>query len=559
MRTYLLLALLAFSIACGKQSGVESSTEEAPEAPFMWENATVYFMLADRFNNGDPSNDVNFDRTEETAVMRGFQGGDIKGITQKINEGYFDDLGVTAIWMNPLVEQIKGLVDEGTGGTYGFHGYWARDWTSLDPNFGTMNELKEMVEAAHAHGIRILLDVVANHTGPVTDIDNVWPEEWVRTSPKCDFETWDGTVKCTLVENLPDILTESDDAVELPPFLIEKWKAEGRYDQEMQELDSFFEKTGLPRAPRFYIFKWLVDYVRELGIDGFRVDTTKHTEAGIWEELRKLADEALDAWRAENSDAKLDDQDFYMVGEVYNYAIQHGRNYTYDGDTLVDFYANGFKALINFSLKWEAQQKPADEFFSAYAQTLNEGDLKGYSVLNYMSSHDDGNPYDPMREKPFETANFLLLAPGASQIYYGDETARILNFEGAQGDAHLRTFMNWEDLKNNSIQNGYSIQDVLEHYQKLGTFKKEHPALGAGYHEQIEESPYTFKRTLRKENYEDVLVVVMEPNIKEANVSGAFEDGTKVKNHYTGEESVVEGGKASFKQDSRLLLIEKVQ
>ena len=85
--------------------------------------------------------------------------------------------------MTPIVEQIHVGTDEGTGYTYGFHGYWISDWTAIDPNFGTKDDLKNLVETAHNNGIRILLDAVINHTGPVTDIDPVWPSEWVRTQP----------------------------------------------------------------------------------------------------------------------------------------------------------------------------------------------------------------------------------------------------------------------------------------------------------------------------------------------------------------------------------------
>ena len=87
------------------------------------------------------------------------------GITEKIREGYFTELGINAIWFTPVVEQIHGDTDEGTGNTYAYHGYWARDWTTLDPNFGTYQDLEELVETAHEHGIRILMDVVINHTG----------------------------------------------------------------------------------------------------------------------------------------------------------------------------------------------------------------------------------------------------------------------------------------------------------------------------------------------------------------------------------------------------------
>ena len=86
--------------------------------------------MTDRFNNGDTSNDINFERNKETGILRGFEGGDIIGITQKIEDGYFNKLGINAIWFTPIVEQIHGSVDEGTGNSYGYHGYWAKDWTA---------------------------------------------------------------------------------------------------------------------------------------------------------------------------------------------------------------------------------------------------------------------------------------------------------------------------------------------------------------------------------------------------------------------------------------------
>ncbi|NNC71242.1 MAG: alpha-amylase, partial [Flavobacteriaceae bacterium] len=211
-----LLFLLLFSISCSQK---KENVNKVPIAqntgiPFSWEAANIYFLLTDRFYNGDESNDVNFERNRETAVLRGFEGGDIKGITQKINEGYFNDLGINAIWMTPVVEQIHDGTDEGTGYTYGYHGYWTKDWTAIDPNFGTKEDLQALVRTAHKNGIRILLDAVINHTGPVTEQDPVWPDSWVRTSPKCAFDSYENTIVCTLVENLPDIKTESNEAVE---------------------------------------------------------------------------------------------------------------------------------------------------------------------------------------------------------------------------------------------------------------------------------------------------------------------------------------------------------
>ena len=181
MKKYAFIAILFVAItSCSEKNQEEDKTSKNSETPFVWENANIYFLLTDRFNNGDISNDINFKRNNETGILRGFEGGDIIGITKKIEDGYFNKLGINAIWFTPIVEQIHGDVDEGTGSTYGFHGYWAKDWTALDPNFGTKEDLKELVEIAHKNGIRIVLDGVINHTGPVTEKDSVWPEEWVR-------------------------------------------------------------------------------------------------------------------------------------------------------------------------------------------------------------------------------------------------------------------------------------------------------------------------------------------------------------------------------------------
>ncbi|MBP8085030.1 MAG: alpha-amylase, partial [Cloacibacterium sp.] len=269
MKKIVMLSAFAFLASC---TSVQNTT---PSEPFAWEGANLYFLVTDRFNNGDLKNDVNFNRTEKAAVLRGFEGGDLRGIIQKIDEGYFKKLGINAIWMTPIVEQIHGATDEGTGKTYGFHGYWAKDWTVLDPNFGTEKDLKELVEKAHKQGIRIVLDAVINHTGPTTNLDETYPMTWVRTEPQCKYNNYENFTACTLVANLPDVLTESNEKAGLPTLLEKKWRKEGRYEKEMSELNEFFVKTGYPRAPKYYIMKWLSDYVREFGIDGYRVDTVK--------------------------------------------------------------------------------------------------------------------------------------------------------------------------------------------------------------------------------------------------------------------------------------------
>ena len=522
------------------------------KTPFVWESATVYFIVTDRFNNGDKTNDQTYNRNKPTGKLRSFEGGDIRGIIQKLDEGYFTNLGINVLWLTPVVEQIHDGVDEGTGFTYGFHGYWTRDWTALDPSFGTRKDLAELVQKAHARGIRILLDAVINHTGPVTAEDSVFPNDWVRTSPKCTYKSYDTYINCTLVENLPDVLTESNENVELPSFLINKWKKEGRYDKEMASLDAFFKKTGYPRAPKYYIMKWLSDYITDFGIDGYRVDTVKHTNEDVWADFKKVCDMAFAEYKKNNPKKVLDANPFFTVGEVYGYNIGGKKFYDF-GDKKVNYYENGFTSLINFDFRNEAKMS-YKELFSKYSNIL-QNDLKGNTVMNYVSSHDDGWPFDKKREKPFESGTKLLLAPGISQVYYGDESARSLDIEGTQGDATLRSFMNWDEITSKS-----ETKEILTHWQKLGLFRKNHPAIGAGVHAQISATPYVFSRVLTKRKFTDKIVVGLdlEKGQKTIPVGTIFENGTKVKDSYSGKTATVTKGNVTINSDFGIVLLEKL-
>ena len=562
-RLLVLVLVLAFLNSCKLErkeaiiqpeiAAIESEPEIKETIPFVWEGANIYFLLTDRFYNGNKDNDVNFERTNETGPLRGFMGGDLEGITQKIEEGYFTDLGINAIWFTPVVEQIHGDTDESTGNTYGYHGYWTKDWTTLDPNFGTKKELERLVKTAHKKGIRILMDVVLNHTGPSTAEDPLWPEEWVRTGPICEFTTYENTTACTLVKNLPDIHTESNKTVELPDALLAKWKDEGRLSTELDELQLFFDRTGYPRAPRFYIIKWLTDYVNDLGIDGFRVDTVKHVNENAWSELYKEASAAFEAWKKKHPNDVLDDNSFYMVGEAYGYNISSGRQFDF-GDKKVDYFDHGFKSLINFELKNDADND-YETIFKKYSSILHTK-LNGKSVLNYLTSHDDNSPYDQDRKKPIRAANVLLLTPGASQVYYGDESSRDLTIEGTNGDATLRSFMNWEDL--DSLPN---TMNTLLHWQKLGKFRRNHPAIGAGKHKRLAKKPYVFSRTYISDDFKDKVVVGLDlPKGKKSLwVKGFFGDGTKLYDTYSDTFIEVQNGKANFESEYDIALLELVQ
>jgi alpha-amylase len=526
--------------AATPRRGEESVAAAAPVA--FWNSATVYFLLTDRFANGDTTNDHAAGRAHDGVLLRNFEGGDLKGVLQKLEEGYFDSLGVDAIWLTPFVEQIHGSVDEGTGRTYGYHGYWTRDWTAVDPALGTKDDLRAVVNAAHRRGIRVLMDAVINHTGPVTPQDPAWPADWVRSGPNCTYRDYATNVSCTLVATLPDVLTDRNEPVELPPALVAKWEREGRLARERTELDAFFRRTGYPRAPRYYVIKWLTDWVRELGFDGYRVDTAKHFE--------REAERAFADWKRAHPRQVLDSLPFYMVGEVYGWEPSQGREYPY-GDRTADFFANGYDGLINFGFKREIAG-PLDEVYTRYAATLRTGALRGEAILNYISSHDDAGPYDRDRSNPFGAGTRLLLAPGGAQIYYGDELARPLHVAGARGDANLRSPMNWGDLAGTG-----TTTEILRHWRKLGQFRRAHPAVGAGAHRLLQAEPYVFSRTLQVDGRVDRVVVALDQGggAKTIPVLDVFPDGTELTDAYSGVQATVRNGAISLTTASGLVLL----
>jgi alpha-amylase len=550
------LLAAALGISALAPTAGNAASPGAQVDPF-WKKAVVYFLMTDRFANGDPSNDESAGRKKDADLLRGFEGGDLKGVTAKLREGYFDALGVDAIWTTPVIENVYGFVEEGDyGKTYAYHGYWPLDWTAVDPNFGDEAAFAEFVAAAHDRGIRVIVDVIVNHAGAPTATDPVWPESWVRRGPACTYKTYAESVPCELSFTLQDIKTESDAPVALPEFLVAKWKAEGRLANELAELDVFFTRTGYPRAPKYYIVKWLTDWVRDYGVDGFRADTAKHVDPEIWLAVKKEAEIAIAEWRSKNPRRIAPDRDFYMVGEVFNYgldgfsqAVDGGRAYDY-GDRQVDFYDYGFDALINMGFPTQAE-RPARELFATLARELETGPHRGMATLNYVTSHDDMKPFDPERVRTFESATKLMLAPGAAQIFYGDEVGRDLTVEGTRGDATLRSAFDWTAAKEPAAE------ALLAHWRKLGVFRKAHPAVGAGLHRELSTAPFVFSRTLEGDVEDRVVVAVdLKPGKSQTLPVGAvFADGQVVIDHYAGAETTVKNGRVKVRKTGSVVLL----
>lgn len=488
---------------------------------FNWHNATVYFVLTDRFANGDPKNDNSYGRHKDGMQEIGtFHGGDLAGLTQKLD--YLQQLGVNVLWISSPLEQIHGWVGGGTKGDfphYAYHGYYTMDWTTLDANMGTEDELRTLVDEAHKRGIRILFDIVMNHTGYATLADmqeyqfgalylqgdeltktlgkhwsdwkpgpgqswhsfndyinfndntawqNWWGKNWIRT----DIGNYDtpGFDDLTMsLAFLPDLKTENPQPAGLPVFYRHK------PDTHAKEIAGY--------TVRNYLTHWLSQWVRDYGIDGFRVDTAKHVEKISWQQLKTQSVAALAEWKKANPDKKLDDAPFWMTGEAWGHGVMKS-----------DYYHSGFDAMINFDYQEQAA-KSVDCLANidlTWQQMATK--LQDFNVLSYLSSHDTRL----FREGGQRAAELLLLTPGAVQIFYGDETERPFGPTGSDPLQGTRSDMNW----------GQNIA-TLTHWQKISQFRARHPAIGAGKQNTLSmKQGYGFSR----EYTDDKVMVVWAGN-----------------------------------------------
>ncbi|WP_295895521.1 alpha-amylase [uncultured Vibrio sp.] len=485
------------------------------EAPaFTYKNANIYFVMVDRFKSGDDSNNTPYGRKQDGKEEIGtFHGGDLKGVIEKLD--YIQSLGTDAIWLSPIVEQVQGFVGGGSSGSfpfYAYHGYWTRDFTKIDENFGHEEDLKTLVTEAHKRGMKVLLDAVINHAGYATLADlqfdgikvvdaNAMPNKWADWTPESgqnwhsfhqavnyDDKRWSqwwggdwvraglpgypkpGSSDITMtLAGLPDFRTESTDPVTPPTWLLEN------PGTRVVHRDNYTVSD--------YLLEWQTDWVKRFGIDGFRVDTVKHVESEVWKQLKEKASTSLELWREENNRSG---EPFWMMGEVWGHSAYR-----------TPYFDDGFDALINFDMQKKLDRgavcfSQMADTYEDYATKMQQAD--DFLPVSYMSSHDTELFFS--RFKSFDiqrnAANALLLSPGAIQVYYGDEVAR--NIGPYADDFHqgTRSDMVWsldEDRK-----------ALLSHWQTLGQFRQRHPAIGAGIHTELkQDNAYVFSRQLEND------------------------------------------------------------
>ena len=411
MLALLLAALVACAAAPAARTGTTPPVAVAPQRD--WSDAVLYFVLLDRFADGDRGNNAGVDR----ANPGGWHGGDLAGLTAQLDE--IAELGATALWINPVVKQV----DAPAGGMgfdhYAFHGYWADDFTRLDPHFGTEAELKALVDAAHARGIKVLLDVVYNHVGYVSAYTtSPRTREWFR-APR---ENCDAAPVTCQVGGLPDLLTE------------------------------------LPEV-REYLFAAHLGLARRTGLDGFRLDTLKHVEHDFWRAHRARTRAELGAG-------------FFLLGEAWG-----GSAESLDEWFAPDEIDAGFDFTFKGSCESFVQGKGRTVAYASYL-AKRQNVRAGHYLVHYLSSHDEplalhnlGGNVDKLKL----CAALQLTSAGIPMIYYGEEVAR----RGGTWPTN-RNDMPW-GARDVWPGHGDRRDEALRaYYRQLIAVRRAHPALSAG-------------------------------------------------------------------------------
>lgn len=385
---------------------------------FDWDEAVIYFAVTDRFFDGDASNNDAYGVGDYDTGEKGgssYHGGDFAGLNQKLD--YLKDLGVNTIWITPIVENItEDQHDNKTDtATYGYHGYWASDFTKLNKHLGTEQQFKALLDAAHSKGMKIMVDVVLNHAGYGT-------------------EKYFNSILTDADGNSISMIRDSNNTI----------SGDDKYDS-LSDLPDFVTEN---KAVTDQLVTWQTEWMSKYSIDYYRVDTVKHVETTTWAAFK-------------NSLTKVN-PDFKMIGEYSGagYANNAGELGTGTMDALLDFDFNDFAQNFvtgNISSVENSLQKRNN--------AINNTSVMG----SFLSSHDEDTlQYKLVNESKISeeeaynlmkvAATLQITAKGQPVLYYGEEIG-----QGGANNWPLQTNrrdFDWTELEkqkadSNSIYNHY--------------------------------------------------------------------------------------------------------
>jgi glycosidase len=458
-------------------SWVEPGTE-----PFDWRDTVIYFVFTDRFRNGDVSND---EPAAGVAPIANYAGGDYAGVIMAIEEGYFDDLGVNALWLSPPQTNPDGGFPGYDGRMYtGYHGYWPSRPRESQRRFGTLDELKLLTGAAHRRGIRVIADAVLNHVHSEHPyFTDHFQDGWfhgdgscVCGGPGCDWDTH--KLDCWFTDYLPDF----------------NYSVPAVTDQVVDDME------------------W---WAREADLDGFRCDAVKHMRHVAAMTLSGRLDEVY-----EPSGVRT-----YLVGETFTGEDGRWEIAEFIGPHELDgqFDFPIFWAMLDTFGRYGRNMAALDGAVAANEgfyppDTVMSPFLGNHDVPRFFShangdiadlwgtgSHEQGwnnPPPQGLTEEPYRRVMlgflFLLTMPGAPLIYYGDE----IGLPGAGDPDNRRPMRFGSDLT------AYE-QMVLDYVRQLGQIRKQVRALRRGTRTTLltEDDAYAYARFDRETGEAAVIVI----------------------------------------------------
>ena len=441
----------------------------------------IYLLMPDRFSNGDPDNDdmPNMLEKANRKNPNGRHGGDITGISNKLD--YLNDLGVTALWINPLLENNMPA--------YSYHGYAVTDLYKTDARYGTNDDYVKLIEDAHSKGLKVIMDMIFNHLGtgyywkddlPMYDWYNQWPEftrsnyrGGVVSDPHASNYDYDKMVRGWFDVNMADL------------------------NQDNELMANFLIQNSI----------WWIEYA---GLDGIRQDTYPYPYKDFmatW--MRRVLDEY---------------PNFNVVGEAW-LSQSPAVAYWLNNSTNKDGYKSNLTDVFDFPLMYaiskafneeEGWSTGTSQLYEVLSQDFVYSNTKG--IVTFADNHDGDRFYSKIGNdiNKYKLAMaFMMTTRGTPQIYYGTEILMAGEEHKGHGDIRKDFPGGWADDKNDAFTNdGRTVEqnDAFNFLRRLLNWRKSNPAVQYGKltHYIPEDGVYVYFRT-----YKDNTVMVMLNNTKE--------------------------------------------
>ena len=454
-----------------------TATKASPQKTGIdWSQEIIYFLLIDRFFDGDPSNNhgrvpqshSKYDGDlEHFERLKTYQGGDLQGVLDKLD--YIQKLGATTIWLSPIFDNS----DSAFVGWWPYHGYHPEKFFIVDEHFGTIELLRELVDAAHTRGMKVLLDMVYNQVSS----QHPWvrdPENWESKGYKFWFHPHSGVDGSTSIQN---------------------WQDQHQLEtRELHGMPDFCQENP-------HVYEFLLDVskflIEETHCDGFRLDAVKHIPKSFWKkfcrDIHRFAGEG-----------------FLLLGEIFDGSVDY-----------VAGYADlGFNALFDipmyFTIKRVFAQGGSVKLLSEH---LAENQKFGSEILlsTLIDNHDVARfsfwANDNVKRKLMLAMTFAFTQSGTPMIYYGTEVAvegaAPVNPQTGQSQDYLnRLMMPWERVNGNDA-------DLVEYCRKIFHLRQKSAALQHGKTIELykDHGVYAYLRSLADE---DVLVLINTSSFEES-------------------------------------------